>query len=153
MRAEPVTNVSGLRDWSLRPDERHTARKWALLLFIFLLGFLCGAASASAAELPCVQIRVRPRVMMARGDIDVQTRVCRRANHRHLRIAWTSDTGWAGSSERELAGAAAPVLYQFWLVDVPAANYDFLASVRNSDGRIAGRDRAQIYTPLTDDGR
>lgn len=153
MRAEPVTNVSGLRDWSLRPDERRTTRTWALVVLIFLLGFLCGAASVSAAELPCVQIRVRPRVLIARGDIDVQTRVARHADHRQLRIEWTSDTGWAGSSERELAGAAAPVLYQFWLADVPAANYDFLASVRNSDGRIAGRDRAQIYTPVTDDGR
>lgn len=149
MRAEPVTNLSGLRDWSLRPDERRPTRTWALVLLIFLLGFLCGAASASAAELPCVQIRVRPRVLIARGDIDVQTRVARHGDHRQLRIEWTSDTGWAGSSERELAGAEAPVLYQFWLPDHPPANYHFLASVRNHLGHIVGRDRAQIASPTT----
>lgn len=115
-----------------------------VIVAAFLLGFFCGTAHAAAN---CVQLRVRPQVMLHRNDIDVQARVCRDEAHRRLRVTWDSDRGWAGSSETQLAGDRAPVLHQFWLAHYPAATYDFEATTLNHDGRVVHRDRARILAP------
>ena len=145
VRAEPVTDVNGLRDWRLQPppEGSHLGRV-LVILAAFLLGFFCGTATAAER---CVRLTVRPSVMIQRNDIDVQTRVCRDPAHRRLRIEWDSDRGWAGSSDTQLAGAAAPVAYQFWLHDYPPATYDFTASTFNGLGQVVASDRARILAP------
>lgn len=146
MRAEPYTDQDGLRDYRLPPDSP-PAPRWpgrALLILIgFVIGLFCGAQLAHAAE-PCVRLHVRPLVMIGWSDLDVQMRVTRHADHRHLRLDWRSDRGSAGASERQLEGEASAVHYQHWLRTQPPANYDVEATVHDDRGRIAGRDRARI---------
>lgn len=144
-----VDPVTGLRDYRavVEPQPRRRSRRWLVVGIAFALGFVCGAASVYAAEPPCVQLKVRPQILLHRGDIDVQIRIARHDDHRLLRVEWDSETGWAGSSETHLNGAAAPVLHQFWLDDYPPATYEFLSTITNADGRVVGRDRARILSP------
>jgi hypothetical protein len=121
--------------------------RWLVIAIVFAVGFLCGAASADGA-VPCVRIQVRPQTMLRRNDLDVQARVCRDDRNRQLRIEWDADPrGWVGSSETQLSGATAPIAYQFWLEDYPAANYDFLATSRDGNGRILSAGRARVVAP------
>jgi hypothetical protein len=146
-----MVNDFGLRDYWMRPGpepgEPRRSPSWVVIVVIFLLGFLCGVATVAADERPCVQLRVRPTVMLWNGDIDVQTRVCRQDENRTLRVSWTSADAGAGSSERSLDGAGAPILHQFWLINQRAAAYQFDAMVLDGRGRVLGRDRVFIRKP------
>lgn len=156
MRVEAFTDpVTGLRDWMLLPDAntpRAARPRWILVFLIFVVGFLFGAATASAAE-PCVGLKVRPSVMMAspwaKYDITAEIRVRRHADHRQLLIEWSRDGVHDGSSgPRQLEGAGAPFLHTLGpLRDKPGGHYEFIATVYNQMGKVVGRDRARILTP------
>ena len=144
--AIPYTNDDGLRDYraSVARIVRH--RRWPLLVLLaFLLGFFFGVKTAHGAE-RCVQLQVRPHAMIRRGDIRIETRVCRQPEHRALLLQWDSDRAGAGSSLTPLEGADAPSLFTRWLPNQPPANYQFDAAVYDSRGAIVGRDRAQILS-------
>lgn len=145
----PVAYVdeSGLRDYRAAVAISTTpAPRWPwLVLLAFLLGLLCGARAASAAE-PCVRLQVRPRILLFRGDVDVQARVARHVDHRRLLVAWDSDQGAAGSRLFSLEGDHDRVLFQWWNRDQPPAHYAFEARVYDDHGKQVGFDRAEIQT-------
>lgn len=152
MRAESFTrHEDGLRDYALRPDGSRQWR-WIVVAVVFALGFVCGAATASAAE-SCVQLKVRPAVMFAnpwaKYDVTAEIRVRRHDDHRRLFIEWTRDGLHDGSSgPRELDGARAPFLHTLGpLRDKPGAQYEFIATVYNQMGKVVGHDRARILAP------
>jgi hypothetical protein len=144
-------SYSGLRDYWFRPGVAHPRRsQWLRVLLIFLLGMLCGAAIASAAE-PCVRVKVRPTVMLVKQDIDTQVRVYRHADHRELLISWTYEGEPGGSSTRQLDGDTAAFLHTLWLRDQRPGNYEFTAIVRGAGGRVLGSDHIRILAPSRDD--
>lgn len=153
MRAEAFSRtVDDLRDYWMREIPFGARRpRWWLVLLLCSISFFCGAAIASAAEVPCVRVKVQPTVMlrMGRYDIHAEMRVLRHDDHRRLFIEWTRDGMHDGSSgPRELAGAAAPFLHTLGpLRDKPGAQYEFIATVYNGMGKVVGRDRARILTP------
>lgn len=97
-----------------------------------------------------VSLIVRPRFMLQRGDVRVEARVSRHDSNRLLAIAWVSDVGTTGSTQRQLDGADAPVLHPLNLPGQPAANYVFVATVFNSLGKSRGRAEARIHAPESD---
>lgn len=145
---EPETR--GLRDVraAVHARPRRSFPRWPWLIAIgFLLGLLF-AETVHAAE-PCVELRVRPRFMLRRGDLDLTARVRRHADHRALVVAWTSDVGSEGSSVTVLEGDRARTLVPLMLHDQPAARYVISAVVVDSAGQVLGRDRADIEAPET----
>ena len=90
--------------------------------------------------------------MVTAGDIDIQARVARHADHRHLRISWTSDVGAEGRSDETLDGDLARVIYQQWLLDQPAGRYRFVATVYNGSDHIIGQDEVWIIGPEIEGG-
>jgi hypothetical protein len=151
MPAIPFTNDEGLRDYRhagelLLLGER-ASRSWPwpfLVVVAFLVGWVFGAHT-QAAE-PCVQLQVRPQILLFRGDVDVQARVARHVDHRTLNVAWDSDAGAGGSRTFGLEGDRDQALFQWWNRAQPAANYVFEARVYDAGGRQVGFDRAQIRT-------
>src|ERR671934_243827 len=73
----------------------------------------------SYAATPCVTLRVRPTVMLGPGDVDIQARVARHADHRTLRVAWDSDVAGAGARQIPLEADTDRVLVQWWNKDQP----------------------------------
>jgi hypothetical protein len=86
----------------------------------------------------------RPTFMLRRGDIRIEVRVLRHADNRRLAIAWTSDVGSAGATQRQIDGQDGPVLHVLTLPSQPAANYLFVATVIDRAGKPRGRAQAQI---------
>ena len=128
------------------PRPRGPGWPWILMLIAAVVGFLAGTR-VHAAE-PRVSLLVRPTIMIQRrGDIHVEARVPRDADNRILAIAWTSDGGTAGESQRPLEGDDAPVLHTLWLPSQPAAHYLFVATLINKLGKVAGTARAEIHVP------
>ena len=154
MRIVPVANPHdqdspGLRDYIAHPASARPRVWWPWFLVVaFILGYVAGVELH--AEMPAVSLLVRPQVMLRRGDIHVEARVPRAAENRLLSIAWSSDTGTAGSTLRPLEGEDAQVLHTLWLPSQPAANYLFVATVFNTLGKPRGRTEARIHVP--DDG-
>lgn len=144
---------AGLRDYRPRPPAPRRIRSTAWLIAIaFLLGVLAGATLRASApdRSPVVSLRVRPQVMLQRGDVRVEVRVPRHADNRLLSIAWSSDYGTAGTTLRQLDGDDAAVLHTLNLPSQPPANYVFVAAVFGPAGALRGRDDARIVVP--DDG-
>ncbi len=112
-------------------------RLWLLVL----------AALLAAAAAPPVALQVRPRILAARGDVRVEARVERHADNRILSIAWVSDRGTAGSTQRQLEGADGAVLHTLDLPAQPPGNYFFTATVVGKDGKSRGRADARIVAP------
>ncbi len=138
----------GLRDYrpgGLEPDTRALrGMLWAAVFaLIFLLGFATGTVYGAER---CLTVRVRPTVMLQRGDIQVEARIARHADHRVYAIAWTSDIGSEGSTQRQLEGADAAALQTLSLRDQPAGHYFFSAAVFGPRGQLLARDRAEIRT-------
>jgi len=98
-----------------------------------------------------VRLQLRPRVLLNRGDVDVQVRVPRHAENRRLTVAWDSDQAGAGSREFALEGDRAPVLFQWWNQDQAPAHYVYEARVFDDRGRQIGDARADIHS--ADEGR
>lgn len=131
------------------PRPRGPRWPWVLALVAFAIGFFAGAR-VHAAE-PKIALLVRPTIMIQRrGDIHVEARIPRDADNRLLAIAWTSDGGSAGESQRPLEGDDAPVLHTLWLPSQPAAHYLFVATLINKLGKVAGTARAEIHVPDVD---
>ena len=110
------------------------------------------ASAPMRATTRCVWLHVRPTVLLRRGDIDVEARVARHADHRRLTIAWISDVGAEGRSDEMLDGDMARVVYQQWLRDQPAGRYRFVAQVLNEHDRIVGQDEVWIIGPELEGG-
>jgi hypothetical protein len=140
-----VTDAGGLRDYRRGVDTPTPRWPW-LVLLAFLLGIAFGV-QLHAAE-PCVQLQVRPALMLRLGTIEVQTHVRRHEDHRSFDLRWTSDVGSSGSSgPTPLEGEHAQAVFTLPLKDQPAANYTFEARVFDSVGRQLGSARAQIHAP------
>ena len=147
----PFTNDDGLRDYRVAGGElvaaagssRFMPWPW-LVVAAFLVGWAFGA-NVHAAE-RCVQLQVRPRILLFRGDVDVQARVARHADHRTLKVAWDSDAGAAGSRTLDLEGDRDQVLFQWWNRAQPPGNYVFEARVYDAGGRQVGFDQQRIHS-------
>lgn len=100
-----------------------------------------------ALTTPTVSLTVRPTIMLQRGDIHVQVRVPPNAQNRILAIAWDSEGGSVGETQRQIAGEDGPVLFDLWLRSQPAAHYVFFVTLYDTRGHICGRDTATITTP------
>ncbi len=131
------------------------ARFHWLLVLAFLLGWIAGELHAeeysrsTSFEVPpvrCVHLHLRPQVLISLGDVDVQVRVARHADHRALVVSWDSDRGFAGSRTFDLAGDHDRALFQWWNRDQPAAHYVYEARVFNAAGRSLDVDRKEIQT-------
>jgi hypothetical protein len=96
---------------------------------------------------PCLLLLVRPLVMLQRGDIRVEMRVARHADHRRLVLTWDGGAAGAGSSREQLEGDEAEVLHTRWLKSQAPGHYVFLATVLNARGRLVGRATAEIRAP------
>lgn len=111
------------------------------------------SAVRMSGTVPVVVLQVRPIVLIGRGDIRVEARVPRHADNRLLAIAWVSDHGSAGSTQRLLEGADAPVLHTLALPSQPPANYFFTATVFGGDGSSAVttwiRSRVEVFRSMT----
>ena len=131
-----------LRDYHARVTGPVTARWLWIVGLAFLLGLLLGAQLHAA---DCVRLQVRPSFLLHRGDVDVQARVARHADHRALTVIWNSDTGAAGSRSFDLEGTDTDtVLFQWTNKDQPAGAYVFVARVSDAGGRALGSSRAEI---------
>lgn len=111
------------------------------------LAVLLLALSAKPVAIGCVALSVRPRVMIQRGDILVQVRIAKHADHRGLRFSWASDTGTEGSSSHDLQGAATPPLWSIRLPEQPVAQYAFVVDILDSAGQVVASDRAVVQAP------
>jgi hypothetical protein len=116
---------------------------WVLALVALLVGY--GARELHGAGR--VSILVRPAIMLRRGDVHLEVRVPRDADNRLLAIAWNSDAGTAGGTQRRLAGDAAQVLHVLDLPSQPAAHYVFVATVFDRSGMVRDRATAEIHIP------
>ena len=165
--------LAGLRDYrATRRPRRSSSLFWIALAF--LLGTLFGAqlhGGQDGGESPnghprgsvgttvptpvgtseaCLRLQVRPTVMlpMTRSNIRVELRIPRHAHHRRYAIAWTSDVGSEGSTQRQLEGEASAVLQPLLLRDQPAGHYQFVAAVYDDLGKLIGRETSEIRTPI-----
>ncbi len=116
--------------------------------WLALLAFLLGMVIASHAEARgrCVTLQLRPLILISLGDVDVQVRVARHADHRALLVSWDSATGFAGSRTFALNADHDRVLFQWWNKDQPAAAYVYEARVFDDRGRSLDVDRKEIHT-------
>jgi hypothetical protein len=100
-------------------------------------------------DLDCVEILVRPRVMLplTRGDIRIELHIRRHADH--AAFVFVADGGQAGASRtiRTLDGDNDQFIYELWLHNVPAAPWEFAVAVADRDGKILGRADARITMP------
>ncbi|HXO85219.1 MAG TPA: hypothetical protein VN803_06815 [Gemmatimonadales bacterium] len=135
---------AGLRDYLPSPRRR---RRWPRLIAIAMAGAAIAAAAVTLAAAEPVALQVRPRVMLQRGDIRIEARVPRDVRNQILAIAWSSDVGSAGVTQRPLEGEDAPVLHVLELRSQPAANYRFVATVYDRAGKIRGRTEATVQIP------
>lgn len=119
-----------------------------LLAFAAALAFL----SPVSGQPPAVALQVRPLFLLQRGDVRVEVRVPRHAANRRLAIAWISDVGTVGSTQRVLDADDAAVLHTLDLPGTPPANYFFTATVFGSDGKPRGRADARIRNAADDGG-
>lgn len=94
-----------------------------------------------------VALTARPLIMLTRGDIHIDAHVPAHADNRRLAIAWTSDVGSSGETQRVLDGNDAETHHDLWLHAQPPANYVFFASVFDAHGTLRGRAEARIVTP------
>lgn len=144
--------------------------RWVLLmtaLFLaFMLGFAAGNAYAASvsidtpqdkpkfsteieAELACIELQVRPRIMlpMTRQDLRVEMRVRRHADHRFLALRWDGGHAGAGGSSQQLRGKDEEFLLVRTIKNQPAAPWQFVAAVFDARGKLLGRDVAEIQMP------
>lgn len=91
-----------------------------------------------------VTLSVVPRFMLARSDIHVTARIPHDSENRRLAIAWSSDKGSVGETQRQLDGEDAPLIEDVWLRSQPPANYAFVATVFGRTGKIRGSADAFI---------
>lgn len=115
-------------------------RLWLLLIAALL-------APIAAAPPPVIALTVRPQILASRGDVRVEARVQRHVDNRILAIAWVSDHGTAGSTQRQLEGEHSALLHTLELPAQPSANYYFTATVVGKDGKPRGRADARIVAP------
>lgn len=152
MAMRPFANIDGLRDYYENGGELEPRRqsRWISIAFMVIAAFLLGLALGARLEASeqCIRLKVRPQLMLQRGDINIQTRIQPHADHRAFAIAWNSDNGSEGSSgPTPLEGEHARSLFDLWLHDQPAGNYTFIARVFDSTGHALGSDRQQIHQP------
>jgi hypothetical protein len=114
-----------------------------LLALMYALGFWTGTVYAAER---CVAIKVRPTIMLTRGDVDVQVRVQRHDHHRGLSVVWDSEDGYSGSRWFDLEGAQDRVLFQWWNKSQPPAHYIYAARVFDAQGRELDQARIEIQT-------
>lgn len=135
-------------------------RAWiAGLALAFLLGHSCGRAEAAqdrprfktevVRELDCLELHVRPQIMLplTRVDVRVELRIRRHAHHRLWSLAWDGGPAGAGSSAQTLHGEDEPFLHTRTLRDTPAAPWIFVAAVFDGNGKMTGRKTAGIVMP------
>lgn len=150
----------GLRDYLAIPTAPAPVRwPWLflILLVVFLLGFFSGTAYAAPAGEPCIRsFEVSPTVMLRLRTFDVigTVRIARHPDHRAYTIAFTSDTGYAGSVGRELntvEGELSPITQDphLWR-GLPGARYTFVLDVLGPGGKVLDRRTAEIRTPEDD---
>jgi hypothetical protein len=113
---------------------------------------LCAVLALNAASMKAVDVKVRPQIMIGRGDVRAEVRVERNAANRLLVLAWSSDRGIEGQSRWPLEGEDAAVLYVRELPSVPPAHYIFVASVFDAQGKLRAHADARIVTPDDGDG-
>lgn len=114
-----------------------------------LSGVIVSALSllSNADARPCVELRVRPLIMLSEGDIDVTARVARHPDHRHFELIWMASAGHGGRSVESLDGADSAVWHQYWLRDQPADTYEFWARVYDGAQHVTGEAHARILAP------
>jgi hypothetical protein len=128
-------------------------RAWLLIAVLLTTGCAARRAAPSLtpsqpdAHEPCVQLKVRPRLMFVKQDIDTSVRVAQHEDHRRLIISWTSDVGAGGVSERQLEGKTAALRHTLWLRDQLPGNYEFVATVFDNFNRIVDVARITILGP------
>jgi len=152
MTAVPFTDAeTGLRAYRFSPAGEPVSprvpRGWFVIVALaFLFGLVLGTR-VHAADEPCVRLQLRPQFLLQRGDVDVQARVGRHADHRQLQVSWDSDAGAGGSRRFDLEGDRSPALFQWWNVSQPPGHYVFEARVFDAGGRQVGAvDRKEIRT-------
>jgi hypothetical protein len=118
---------------------------------IGMRGAKSGAKSEAAVQKSQLTLLVRPQLMLQRGDIRLEARVPRHADNRRLAIAWTSDVGSAGATQRQIDGEDGPVLHVLMLSSQPPANYLFVATVIDRAGKACARAEASIHAPEESD--
>lgn len=138
------------------------------LFLAFTLGVAVGAAHGAALyeksdtaqqppkfsievekELPCLDLRVWPKVMLplTRADLRIELGVRRHANHRVLAIAWDGGFAGGGGSQQQLRGDKEPYLIVRTVKNQPAAPWIVVAAVFDEKGKVTGQDSASIVMP------
>jgi hypothetical protein len=150
------------RCWQREQDRHRRLNRLLVLLWLglmFLAGFGVGRADGAqqtprfsteiVQELACLQLQVRPQIMLplTRTDLHVEARVRRHAHHAQLSIAWDGGLAGAGGSAQTLHGDDEPALVVRTLRDKPAATWQFVAAVFDRSGKLTGRDVASIRMP------
>ncbi|HVL65737.1 MAG TPA: hypothetical protein VM364_00615 [Vicinamibacterales bacterium] len=152
LRHEPIAVPQGfagegLREYLPIATSPRPPRRWpwllALVTLTFIVGLWCGTQVHAAS---CLTLKVRPQAMLRRGDVSVEARIPRHADHRLLAVSWLSENGKDGGYQVPLEGDQAPAVRTDWLRDMPPAHYVFTAAVIDSRGKVVGRDRAEILT-------
>lgn len=130
---------------------QHPSRKPpGLLRFAILcsaLAALCLMAIMSAAPLePCVTLRVRPLVMLQRGDIEIDALIPPHPDHKAYVLMWNSDVGVGGRQVRQLDSTSL-LLQMQRLRDMPPAHYRFAATIYDAHDHVLGHDAVEIRGP------
>lgn len=98
----------------------------------------------------CLSLRVRPLVMITAGDVYVEARIRRHADHRAYDIVVTSvDGNEAISGPYALAGVDGPALVNLMLKAYPAADYVVEVRIYNQSGEVVARARQEVRTADT----
>lgn len=111
---------------------------------------LTGGDRSDAIEQP-IAIKVRPQIMLSRGDIRIEVRIPADVDNRRAVISWESVGGTVGETQWPIEGEDGPVLHVLELRAQPAAHYVFIAAVFGQRAELRGRATAEILIP--DEGR
>lgn len=97
---------------------------------------------------PKLEVRVRPMILLKRGDVRVEVHVSPDERNRLLVLSWSGEpNGQAGSTMRQLEGEDAAVIHEFWLKDVVPANYEIVAATFDRDGKKIATAFGRVTTP------
>jgi len=120
---------------------------WGVAIVVGWLALSSNQEGTVVHAEPCVVLRVRPQIMIARGDIRIEARIVRHPDHRAYAIIVTSPDGYETiSGPRELSGVDGPALVDLLLRSYSAAHYNIEIRIYDQLGRIVGRDRQSIQT-------